>query len=202
MTNTADENAQTSELLDDGQSGRPRLRREKSVKQIVNPLQAQSTYSKFQHRLRRLASFVEGNDEEEERGRKLKTTSGSSSKGERYRIRAIDHDRTWFDHTSEHLVIAWLTNYFKWTFRASFFKVILSACVLYILNIFVFAIVVYIAMSKKPQCIIGTEELFFIDAYHLSWTTFSTVGYGVIGPAVTSPRWYVDRFRVLSVFSL
>lgn len=163
-----------------------RLRREQSVKQIVNPLHAQSNYSKWRHRLKRLASFKTTEETPHE------TPVHLTKQDERYRIRSIDHDTAWFDHTSEHLVIALLTNYFKWTFRSSFLKVILSACALYVLWIFLFAAVIYVVMKRIPECIGGTEDYFFVDAYHLSWTTLSTVGYGLIGPTVglSSQRWY------------
>eukprot|EP00978_Attheya_sp_CCMP212_P019507 scaffold54819_cov62-Attheya_sp.AAC.1 len=83
-----------------------------------------------------------------------------------------------------------MTRYLFWTFRTSFFMFILSACILFIALLVLFAAFIYGSVFDRPFCVqveggIGTFGA-FSDAFALSWTTFTTVGYGSIYPSVST----------------
>ncbi len=71
---------------------------------------------------------------------------------------------------------------------------------LYFGLILIFAGMYYVVSNVHPQCInsagemIGTGEgaRVFGDCFQLSWTTFSTVGYGIIFPATGASGFYVS----------
>jgi hypothetical protein len=77
----------------------------------------------------------------------------------------------------------WVTSYLNWTFRSSFFKVLLSAAVGFYTLTLLFALLIFASGTNHPDCIHVNGEDFgashagdrFSDAYSLSWTTFSTV---------------------------
>jgi len=78
-------------------------------------------------------------------------------------------------------------SYINWTFQASFSTVFLSFLATFILWVLVFAAILKWSGETHPGCIIvGGEEFghnpstVLADAFTLSWTTFSTVGYGVV----------------------
>lgn len=95
-----------------------------------------------------------------------------------------------FDHATnvdQHLYkpSSFMFHYINWTFRASFTAVFMSFLVIfYVINLF-FAWLLYEAGMNQPECIIvsgdhfGTTDTKFSDAFALSWTTFTTVGYGM-----------------------
>eukprot|EP00544_Gedaniella_sp_CCMP2646_P003330 CAMPEP_0202510394 /NCGR_PEP_ID=MMETSP1361-20130828/53271_1 /ASSEMBLY_ACC=CAM_ASM_000849 /TAXON_ID=210615 /ORGANISM="Staurosira complex sp., Strain CCMP2646" /LENGTH=726 /DNA_ID=CAMNT_0049144655 /DNA_START=114 /DNA_END=2294 /DNA_ORIENTATION=+ len=96
----------------------------------------------------------------------------------------------------------WVTAYLNWTFRASFLKVIFTAAVgFYILTLF-FALLIFWSGVNHPVCIHVNGQDFgasgdrnrFRDAYALSWTTFSTVGYGLVHPS-TSGTVVDERYK-------
>jgi hypothetical protein len=96
----------------------------------------------------------------------------------------------------------WVTAYLNWTFRASFLKVIFTAAVgFYILTLF-FALLIFWSGVNHPECIHVNGQDFgasgdgnrFRDAYALSWTTFSTVGYGLVHPS-TSGTVVDERYK-------
>ena len=51
-----------------------------------------------------------------------------------------------------------------------------------------FAAIIFWIGAFKPECIGGVDftSRYFLDAYALSWTTFSTVGYGLVYPAIST----------------
>lgn len=67
--------------------------------------------------------------------------------------------------------------YLHWTFRSSFFAFFLSAACAFFGLCTLFAIGIWAIGHRHPSCIGGPEfnPEFFIDAFELSWTTFSTV---------------------------
>jgi hypothetical protein len=98
-----------------------------------------------------------------------------------------------------------LSDYLRWTFHTTFWHVILASFVQFLgLSVF-FAILIYIVDTQQPACISGAsrvgrnDRIAFGDAYHLSWTTISTVGYGVISPSLTSTAEGVTRCMGINV---
>eukprot|EP00567_Pseudictyota_dubia_P004568 CAMPEP_0197442998 /NCGR_PEP_ID=MMETSP1175-20131217/8874_1 /TAXON_ID=1003142 /ORGANISM="Triceratium dubium, Strain CCMP147" /LENGTH=692 /DNA_ID=CAMNT_0042973575 /DNA_START=83 /DNA_END=2161 /DNA_ORIENTATION=- len=85
----------------------------------------------------------------------------------------------------------WIASYLRWTFRISFSVLFLSLVVAFVVLTLVYAGLIMWSGSNRPQCIASaafidwesyTNNQRFADAYQLSWTTFSTVGYGLIYP--------------------
>lgn len=83
-----------------------------------------------------------------------------------------------------------IVNFLAWGFRTHFFFVVVALVLLSFVQIVIFAAIIY---GLQDRCVgSGRESLddrvTFVDAYQLSWTTFSTVGYGVIAPIVRSAK--------------
>jgi hypothetical protein len=79
--------------------------------------------------------------------------------------------------------------YLHWTFRSSFTSVFLSAAVGFISLTMMFAAWIWALGRKEPGCIGGVDfetDTSYVDAFILSWTTFSTVGFGVIFAGTSS----------------
>ena len=98
-----------------------------------------------------------------------------------------------------------INQFFHWTFRTSFATLLVAFIVMFVLATMVFAGFILWAAADQPQCIASsafsvafasistriageasTYGQRMADAYALSWTTFSTVGYGLIYPASTN----------------
>lgn len=84
-----------------------------------------------------------------------------------------------------------LTSYLIWSLRSNFLFVLLSEACAFWVVICIFSICIYVGALYQPECLrfpsnTNFEEngAYFIDAFTLSWTTFSTVGYGVVYPQV------------------
>jgi hypothetical protein len=87
----------------------------------------------------------------------------------------------------------------SWSFRTSYMMLFLVFALLYFVFILIFALIYLVIALTYPQCInsggepigagIGARE--FGDCFQLSWTTFSTVGYGIIFPATGASHFYV-----------
>merc|ERR1712151_210954 len=81
-----------------------------------------------------------------------------------------------------------LIDYLHWTFRASFTTVFLSSLISFILMLNFFSMMIYIGYITglvTPTCL--TPELSnYAQALGLSWTTFTTVGYGHIYPSMNT----------------
>jgi len=83
-----------------------------------------------------------------------------------------------------------LMRYLNWSFRHSFAEVFASAAIGFMFWTFFFAVPIFLLGRRHPTCLGGVstdDENYdghpagtFIDAYMLSWTTFSTVGYGLV----------------------
>mmetsp|Transcript_4007 Transcript_4007/g.7453 ORF Transcript_4007/g.7453 Transcript_4007/m.7453 type:complete len:570 (-) Transcript_4007:111-1820(-) len=84
-----------------------------------------------------------------------------------------------------------ISKYLSWCFRTSYVKLFLVFAASYFAWIIAFAILYYWISLKYPMCVNsngsmigeGEEVRIFGDCFQLSWTTFSTVGYGLIFPA-------------------
>ena len=75
--------------------------------------------------------------------------------------------------------------YIDWTFTASFTAVFLTFLVYYFVITILFGLLLMVAGTAQPECIRSGGDQYgsnpftkFNDAYELSWTTFTTVGYG------------------------
>mmetsp|Transcript_2815 Transcript_2815/g.7892 ORF Transcript_2815/g.7892 Transcript_2815/m.7892 type:complete len:796 (-) Transcript_2815:184-2571(-) len=79
-------------------------------------------------------------------------------------------------------------NYLHWSFRSSFAAVFLSAGVAFMGLTLFFAAILWALGQPHPTCIGGVdfENDYFTDAFVLSWTTFSTVGYGLIYSGISA----------------
>jgi len=83
--------------------------------------------------------------------------------------------------------------YVNWTFRRGFWVVFLSFLLVFFAINLLFAGLMQWAGELDPECIVVAGEEFgtnphtkFADAFALSWTTFTTVGYGMIYTATGS----------------
>jgi hypothetical protein len=101
-----------------------------------------------------------------------------------------------------HLMAGRVVDCVLWTYQAGFGKVMLLFLTFYVVNIFLWAgIIDAVDRSTGGRCI--HDESFDPSAYtsleryefafELSWTTFTTVGYGAIGPASDVPGCYPIR---------
>lgn len=72
----------------------------------------------------------------------------------------------------------------RWTFRTSFTLLTLSTFIVFQVIIFIYTGFLYWFAKGLPECV-GEDSIAFVDMYQLSWTTLSTVGYGVICPDLT-----------------
>ena len=87
-----------------------------------------------------------------------------------------------------------LFKYINWTFVGSWSEVVLTFMISYFVIMLIFAFFLWIAGNAQPACIVAAGAPFgendvvdstrFSDAFALSWTTFTTVGYGMIYTAV------------------
>lgn len=80
-----------------------------------------------------------------------------------------------------------LYRYISWTFYSSFLNVFFSFLFIFVVMCLIFGGFLLDAGNKAPECIVVSGEEFgtnpdtkFYDAFALSWTTFTTVGYGNI----------------------
>ena len=79
----------------------------------------------------------------------------------------------------------------SWSYRTSYLLLAIGFGASYFAFCLFFALLYYWVAVVQPACInsggvrIGDAPgaLLFSDSFHLSWTTFSTVGYGVVSPA-------------------
>ena len=73
------------------------------------------------------------------------------------------------------------TEYVHWTYKATFWEVIGSLTAFYLAFVTLFAILAYVVGRIEPNCLyVGSLNFaesgyYFIDAFQVSWTTFSTV---------------------------
>lgn len=84
-----------------------------------------------------------------------------------------------------------LAMYLHWMFRVNFLFLFVVMCVMFFALVILFAGFITMAGRIDEECVRIGGELFastdaaFADAFALSWTTFSTVGYGSTAPALS-----------------
>lgn len=141
------------------------------------------------------------------------------NKTRQYRIRARQDDNDGYNNPVLRLIVRvvdmhqtfvsnCLSDYLRWAFAVSFTRVAISIFIKFILIAIAFTIVIYIIAQSRPYCIYvgGTDFVDagsdFVDAFQLSWTTLSTVGYGAIGPETPASghHWYVHRYVCLPYY--
>lgn len=92
-----------------------------------------------------------------------------------------------------------ISTYLSWSFRTSYFLLFTTFGLFYFGLILVFSVIYFWISWYYPMCVnsggqmIGSGEgaKLFGDCFHLSWTTFSTVGYGVIYPSSGASDFFV-----------
>lgn len=80
-----------------------------------------------------------------------------------------------------------------WSFTTSIWKFALTSILFTLVLNVMFSFVIAAVVAGSPQCVSpSVERLPFSeklwDSFHLSWTTFSTVGYGLISPATSAAK--------------
>lgn len=85
-----------------------------------------------------------------------------------------------------------------WCFTCSIWRFLFASFLFFgVLNVF-FAFMIMACVAKAPKCLspsledLGFREQ-FNDALHLSWTTFSTVGYGIISPSTGGSSAFMEN---------
>ncbi len=84
---------------------------------------------------------------------------------------------------------SWIHGYITWAFKSNFFIVFMSFLSVFLLVILIFGVLLMWAGMGKGQCfIVGGGDFTdtnagLADGFALSWTTFTTVGYGAVYPA-------------------
>lgn len=81
-----------------------------------------------------------------------------------------------------------MVKYVNWTFRSPFYLVFSFFVIQFLFMVFMFALLYKWAGEANPDCIIVAGETFdyynrgstLYDGFALSWTTFTTVGYGSV----------------------
>lgn len=121
---------------------------------------------------------------------------GNSSEREQYTVTSIHKEATFWNrfmqqfskNTDEHTYVPnkLFTDYINWTFTAGFFMVFFSFLCFFMFLIFFFGLLLMAAGEAQPGCIVVSGEKFgynpdttLADGFALSWTTFTTVGYGM-----------------------
>jgi len=85
-----------------------------------------------------------------------------------------------------------VNKFLYWTFRKHLLVVLLSALCSFYICTGIFGLLIFILGQSKPQCIhvngvdFGDTRTQIVDAFALSWTTFSTVGYGLVYPGTSA----------------
>ena len=130
-------------------------------------------------------------------------SSVSSQHNDQYRIRPPDESNSVLDALFLLSSLA-LEDLASWVYAASFWMVLFFFMVLYVLFVWIFVGFLLAADGySTSQCIanndISHEELTTMRhvvefAFELSWTTFTTVGYGAIAPPGDDDGCYAVRF--------
>ena len=103
----------------------------------------------------------------------------------------------------------YLYRYIDWTFYAGFTSVFMTFLLIYFIFCVFFGLVLLLAGNAEPECIVASGDNFganpnsrFSDAFALSWTTFTTVGYGMTYTATSTDFGDVKPSKCTMVFFL
>jgi len=121
---------------------------------------------------------------------------GKDAKSRHFRIRSsvattqLDEDpKLKFLILDSTQLTTWTADYLRWTFQTSFLNLFLSVYGLFVILIVGFALVIHGVAYYQPACVFGEGyDHLLMDSIHLSWTTLSTVGYGVTSPQLSQDR--------------
>eukprot|EP00554_Chaetoceros_debilis_P004513 CAMPEP_0194080590 /NCGR_PEP_ID=MMETSP0149-20130528/6571_1 /TAXON_ID=122233 /ORGANISM="Chaetoceros debilis, Strain MM31A-1" /LENGTH=676 /DNA_ID=CAMNT_0038762341 /DNA_START=116 /DNA_END=2146 /DNA_ORIENTATION=+ len=98
------------------------------------------------------------------------------------------------------------TAYINWTFRSGFSIVFFSFVVLFLLLVALFGFLFTWAGNVNPQCIVVAGDTFGLnegtewwDGFSLSWTTFTTVGYGAVYTATGNDSPEQSKCAVIAI---
>ena len=97
-----------------------------------------------------------------------------------------------------------IVEFLEWTFITTFPRLIFLFIILFFMWVILFATLMWISTEYYPSCIAGGES-FWQDAFALSWTTFSTVGYGHIYPTLAgddSRKKFIECGWLISLCSI
>jgi len=110
-----------------------------------------------------------------------------------FSIATMSHGKTY--HSA-----GYMNKLLYWSFRNNLTVVFILAALSFYLSTLVFAVCLYLIGRLNPKCIqVGSEnfadsESQFMDAFALSWTTFTTVGYGLVYPATSATTTHNLKF--------
>lgn len=150
--------------------------------------------SRLLHRCRnRLSSMIRSERPDEFTSDDVALDTENKDQPRQYTIKRVDPRSFIFRHGTKRVedyvyrppsMLVWYTN---WTFTHGFLTVFLSFLFAFLILVLGFAVLILIAGNATPECIRVSGENFgynesekFADAFALSWTTFTTVGYGMI----------------------
>jgi len=115
-------------------------------------------------------------NENDDRQFRIHSSATTNRANEKARFRMLDSTT----------LTTWTADYLRWTFQTSFLTLFASVYAVFLIIVVVFAAMIHGAAYYQPSCVFGDDfDHFFMDAMHLSWTTLSTVGYGVISPQLS-----------------
>jgi hypothetical protein len=153
----------------------------------------QSKWQKMRHRFRSERALLK----EKEKAEDQAADAEADLVYKQYRIHSGETNEGFFASASRPDVAASLiTEGYRWAIKAPFWEMGLCSSVAYLILILCFALVIFWIGKEQPECISVPSEniedgVDFIDSFHLSWTTLSTVGYGVMSPMTPTDtaRW-------------
>ncbi|KAL7427497.1 hypothetical protein ACHAXH_001730 [Discostella pseudostelligera] len=98
-----------------------------------------------------------------------------------------------------------IASFLSFTFRSSYFTLLLVFAIFYYCLVLVFALIYQVISMSHPECISSGGEMIssrkeariFADCFQLSWQTFSTVGLGAIYPSTGADGYYVPTGCVI-----
>mmetsp|Transcript_14695 Transcript_14695/g.30798 ORF Transcript_14695/g.30798 Transcript_14695/m.30798 type:complete len:538 (+) Transcript_14695:488-2101(+) len=94
-----------------------------------------------------------------------------------------------------------ISAYLSWTFRTSYFLMFVAFAIFYYILILIWALIYFGIANKWNECITsagnkvgtGKDASVWADCFQLSWTTLSTVGYGIVYPATGASDFFVPQ---------
>ena len=92
-----------------------------------------------------------------------------------------------------------MVRYLNWTFRTGFLAILFHFALIFLALTIIWTIIIFAVSELRPECLqlgdLNATEVVhnqIMNAYALSWTTFSTVGYGVVYPQIGPEAAKVD----------